>query len=288
MNALEDPIWQMVAILTGKVEGSEMVAVLSAFVDESGTGDEPNVVLAAIVSSVSGWLDFNANWQELLTDNRLSYAHFTDMRKGRDQYEGWSIAKKEEFSRRSMRIIKANCFFGFTVSLNKELYKKYVERCRAERIGPDSAYALCAREVFGFAVRTAKDYFGYTSPMNFIFEAGHRNATYAAAVFNDLKEHSEIKDRLGFFSLEDKKKLRPLQGADHIAHQGRRNEAKALRTGGIITVAKAKYDWQFESVQKDGCPILYWSIDQEMLDFYGEQHKVLKGIKNRKKREAKA
>ena len=61
MSAFEDPIWQMVAILNGKVEGNEMIAVLSAFVDESGTGDEPNVILAALVSDVNGWLAYNGS-----------------------------------------------------------------------------------------------------------------------------------------------------------------------------------------------------------------------------------
>lgn len=284
MNAREDPIWQMVAILNGKVEGDELVAVLSAFVDESGTGDEPKVVLAAIVSDVNGWLNFNAEWQAGLDADGLEYAHYTDMRQGRGRYEGWSIKKKDGVSRRNFATIKQNCLFGFTVSLDKELYKSsYLKKCQAERMGADSAYALCAREVFGYAIHLARTHFQIAAPMNFIFESGHRNSTNAAAVFNDLKAHSVEKDSFGFFSLEDKKKLKPLQGADHLAHQGRRGEPKALKEGFIEVLGNAYAD-ALVSVQQDGCPVFYWPITEEMLDFYREQHRVLRKLKIREKR----
>ena len=273
----------MVAILNGKVDGSEPIVMLSAFVDESGTGDEPNVVLAAVMSNVEGWITFNPEWQRLLDENRLDYAHFKDLRKGCGQYEGWSINQKERFSRACMAAMKQHCIMGFTVSLNKQLYaEKYRDPCRQDRISPDSAYALCAREVFGWAARMTDEYIDYRGPINFVFESGHRNAPNAAAVFADLKAHSDIRDRLGFFALEDKKKLRPLQAADQIAHQARRSEAEALKNKTFTAVDSAHYVGNLTSVVTAGCPFFYFALDEEMLEFHRQQQRVLRGIKRRK------
>ena len=274
----------MVALLNGRVEGAELVVVLSAFVDESGTGDEPNVILAALVGEVNGWLAFNAEWQTMLDVNEVDHAHYKDMRGSRPPFRGWTMNKKERFSRTSYAIIKERCLFAFTVSLSKALYReKYREPCLAEGISPDSAYALCAREVFGYAINMAEKHLGYTEPMNFIFEAGHVNSTNAAAVFEDLKEHSEVGQRLGFFALEDKKKLKPLQGADHLAHQGRRSEAAQLKKG-FIEVDANRYSEDFSSIHADGCPVFYWAFTEEMLDYHRRQHHVLKGIRKRKRK----
>lgn len=280
---LDDPLVALIASIHGQVDGGEWVMVVSCFVDEAGTGDEPNVILAGLVADLNGWLAFNSSWQEQLNEHQVPFAHMVDMKNTRGVFADWDTPRSSKFSRGNLKIIKANCAFGFTVSLSKQLYHEQYRADFPPKVSPDSAYGLCAREVFGRALTLSADLFGYEGPINFIFESGHKNSGNAAQIFQDLKAHSTEGERYGFFALADKQRTRPLQGADQIAYLARRHEPEALRTDSFKKVLAKQYAGAPTSVQKDGCPIFYYGIKEDALTFFREQALVLRKHKQRSK-----
>jgi hypothetical protein len=205
------------------------LVLVKAFVDESGTGGNPRVMMAAVVARAHRWHGFNAKWGKLLKKEHLDhigYSHIVDMENGRDPFRGWDRRQTAKFVEQTAPLLKHYGDFGTTVALSIEDHKQHYLSHLTARARRESPYGVCARILIESVVCEAMEAFGYGTVVNFVFERSQHFES-ARCAFNDLKEHvPAIAPNLGRIELGEKT-VPGLQAADAISSIGRRNEPTA-------------------------------------------------------------
>jgi hypothetical protein len=213
--------------LHGRWEREAVFVLITAFVDESGTGREPKVFLGALAAPAHRWFAFNRHWDRLLRAERIEYSHIVDMENGRHPFEGWGMARTRPFVRRAARRMNRNCDFGFTAVLAKSDYQEYYLAKLSSKAAKDSPYGLCARAIIEQVTTEAVTVYGANTVVNFVVEDSQHFAG-VKRVFDELKEYvGAVAPHLGTITPGKKKEFGGLQGADLVASLGRRSEPTA-------------------------------------------------------------
>jgi hypothetical protein len=201
--------------------------LLSAYIDESGIGGQPRVMLGALVARASRWHGFNWGWRKLLRSEGIPFSHLVDMENGDPPFEGWGKSRCGPFVGQAFRLVNKHLEFGLTAVLGVDDYQTAYRVALPKRTPKDSAYGLCARAVIENIMMEARTSFGEDTRVNFVFE-DNQHFEDARRIFNDLKAHvPEISGNMGTITAGEKRDFPGLQASDLIASLGRRAEPNA-------------------------------------------------------------
>lgn len=196
--------------------------ILNAYYDESGThGGSPVTVLAGIVGSVDAFVPFDREWKKVLSKYGLEYVHAKHLVHRQGMFKGWTEQRRWRLECDLMYVLQEhkNIFVNRAALFEDDYLTFYKGKRPEKRERLDSRYALCFRAFLHFLPvyhrRTFVD-----GQVNFILEAGHRNAGDALRVFNEMKSDRSFPHRngLGAISFDTKASFPALQAADMFAY----------------------------------------------------------------------
>jgi hypothetical protein len=214
--------------------------LVTAYVDESGTGGQAKVMLGALISRAIRWHRFHRDWQQLLDSERVEFSHLVAMETREPPFENWGKLRTSTFVARAIDPITKNVDFGMTSALSREDYQHHYRTKLSERAHKDSQYGLSARALIDGVSREACAVYGNDIRINFIFEDSH-HFQEAKRVFDELRDYvSSVGRYLGTIRPGLKREFGALQAADILASLGRRSEPTANFTSDIDWGVTAK------------------------------------------------
>lgn len=201
--------------------------LVTAFVDESGTGREPKILLGSLVAAAHRWHAFHRHWGRLLKKEEIEFSHIVAMENKDPPFEDWGRVRTRPFVRRAAQRMNKNCDFGFTAVLSRDDYKTHYLANLSSRAARDSAYGLCARAIIESVTLEAIAVYGSSTVVNFVFE-NSQHFEGVRRIFLELKEYvTPVAGNLGTISPGEKRDFGGLQAADLIASLSRRSEPTA-------------------------------------------------------------
>jgi hypothetical protein len=235
--------------------------LVRAFIDESGTGGDPRIMLGALVARAHRWHAFHQHWQRLLDTEGIEFSHVVAMENKEPPFEDWGMQRTAAFVRRARKRMDKNCDFGMTVALSLDDHEKHFRSKLAKRTHRDSCYGTCARAMMAAVTAESISVFGPDTILNFVFENNDRFED-ARRIFNDYKTHGgRIAHHLGKIAPGEKREFGGLQGADLVASLGRRNEPTAKFTPVMIGASGRKVG--------DRMRIFHVALNEELLGDFG-------------------
>jgi Protein of unknown function (DUF3800) len=196
--------------------------ILTAHYDESGThAGAPLTVLAGFVGSSDEWVGFEREWRKVLKKHKITHIRAKHLWHHQKQHRGWTEAQEFELINDCLYVFQEfKQIFASKTILREEDYKLfYVSDGPARKERLDSRYALCFRAFMHFLPHLHHSRFAHGA-INFVLEAGHRNAGDAVRVFNELKSDRNFigRDAIGMISFGAKRDSPALQAADMLAY----------------------------------------------------------------------
>jgi hypothetical protein len=196
--------------------------IVVTYIDEAGThGAAPHMVMGALVGRLAQWTYFDKKWRKMLRRNGIAYFHSKEWKHKQGPFKGWKDDKRAALIERASDIQRDATLFGLTVKIQQEDYfQNYKSGDCPKKVPLDSMYGLCFRHVVVFVVDTlARSLNRSDIEVNFVLEAGHKNAGDAVRIFDQMKNDKSGRPvALGTLALEGKKKFYGLQGADLVSH----------------------------------------------------------------------
>jgi hypothetical protein len=118
--------WHLQSLIgVGEDNRNRIVAVLRAYIDDTGTHDEPGTqygqlpgsdVTGAVgyVATVAGWAKFDMDWRIALADEGIGAAdfHAFDLQWKKGAFDGWCDPRRDAFVERLSKIIDRRLLFG--------------------------------------------------------------------------------------------------------------------------------------------------------------------------------
>jgi hypothetical protein len=203
-----------------------LYGVFTGYYDESGThGGSPFTILAGFVGSAENWARFEREWSKVLRNHGITHLRAKQLFHRQKQHKGWKDRQIERLWNDILYVIqdRRDDFFASKTLLREDDYtRSYVDGGPLKRERLDSRYALCLRAFLDFnpLFFTDRGRRHAEVPVNFVLEAGHRNAPDALRVFNEVKSDKRIPHRhlIGSISFGEKKEFPALQAADMLAY----------------------------------------------------------------------
>lgn len=197
--------------------------IFTAYYDESGTHQgSPITVLAGFVGDTDGWIEFDREWRKILLKYDLRFIRAKQMFHRQSAFAGWSAKQIGHLAADIMYVLQERRLFHVSkIVLKENDYRRYYVGdgpiSKRERL--DTRYGLCLRSSLNFhPMLLAK--LDRDSSINFVLEAGHRNAGDALRVFNEIKDdrNQPWSRALCSISFGAKTDFPALQAADLVAY----------------------------------------------------------------------
>lgn len=214
-------------MITLSADGERAIAVIEAYLDESGTHEGASlVVVAGWVGDRKAWKSFTKEWRGVLQRAGVEYFHAND-------------PKCERLKPLLVRAILKRHLLGVAWSVNRLDFKEIASNKFMSRFG--NAYSTCAYLCVGLINGLAKKD-GWPS-VALVFEAGQPSADFIYKTVNAMIGEPED-HRLHSITFLNKKApgAIPLQAADFLSHVIATNETKWINqfdaSGKVIPVVK--------------------------------------------------
>ncbi|HET9639934.1 MAG TPA: hypothetical protein VFP12_12085 [Allosphingosinicella sp.] len=218
------------ALATVGADGSELLMLASAFVDES-YGDDGRLMLAGLIASWDKWRGFGIDWTHLLKQAEVPYAHFYEMDRNQGPFsdrEVWGRGRKGAFIKAQTDIMRKWCELGVTVSIDLAAYKRVYREQMPPKVSSYSAYGVAGLEMVLCVQRHCFQLFSDADTINFVWERGHQNLPNVQEIFHDLKDcYGEKARSLGAFIPLSRTEAPPLCIVDQLCVSARRIEPEA-------------------------------------------------------------
>lgn len=211
------------------------MVMLSAFFDESYNHRTKDNAKSPLVYTVAGcvgtqwqWTKFQKKWKRVLDGENLPFFHMTDFDNPHDKVYGkWPKEKKVEFLKTLHKIMERNSLRRFSVGI---VMSDYDGLTNAEKYAFGNNPHLCAIITCMKHIGVWANQSAYKERMQYIFEAGSRYDADVRRFFKDLTEEEKEYYRVGGDSYQDKKRFPPLQAADIIALETRKELSRQLES----------------------------------------------------------
>jgi Protein of unknown function (DUF3800) len=206
--------------------------ILTAYYDESGThSGSPITVLAGFVGNANDWVDFDREWRKILNKYNITHVHAKHLWHRQGQHKKWSIDQAGDLWSDLIYVVqeRKQIFASKTVLLSDDYKHFYLLDGRAPKERLDSKYALCFRSFLYFYPKNHYEQYPIGG-VNFVLEAGHRNAGDAIRVFNEIKGNKNFswREAIGSLTFGAKQDFPALQAADMLAYWLNAAECKGL------------------------------------------------------------
>jgi hypothetical protein len=106
-------VFSQICAAIGTTDDS-LIAMLEAYFDESGNDDRSNIfTVAGFIATRSQWEAFEAEWKELLADEKIERFHRVDLEWFRGDFHrdyGWDEARRNRVVREAQETYRSACF----------------------------------------------------------------------------------------------------------------------------------------------------------------------------------
>jgi len=248
--------------------------VIRAFFDDSGKESDLDnrIVCVAGYLAPDGlyWETFGQTWRHQLFKHGISWLHMKDFMQDQDEYKklGWDWPKKKEVLDNFVAVIRGSQLIGVGVGVDAAAWKKIPKE--VTKIQGD-AQQFCFLRIMKMIVDRVKA----TLPRDFVSVHFDCDIAFTPARFHrflGVREHDEdAKAYLKSFSVSDAKIFLPLQAADLLAWESRKELIRKI--GGFES--RPEFQRLFEIIP--GFPADYIG------EFWNEEeieNRILKKIKD--------
>ncbi len=145
--------------------------MLTAYVDDSGTGANDAIAVAAGYVATQHMGDrFQTRWQVLLRKYEIRQMHRSDLETFHGEFKTWDPAKRTDFLKKTHAIIRNCTYSGIGLALVKSDYEKVIANHPGQ--ANFGVYAWCAQGCLAAAIHLWQHQNGLNEPVRFVFEAG--------------------------------------------------------------------------------------------------------------------
>ncbi len=198
------------------------MTMLTAFLDESGSADDPQAVsfsIAGYVAPAEEWEHFQERWQDVLGRPQYAaeYFHCREAMHRRGVFKGWPRGRIDELYRHLLAILKTYASRGVASAVQLNSFRKLVTGHALQKI--DSPYSLCLQSCMLLIQKLVLAEFG-EDRIILIIDRNEKFRHEVVELFEKVKERGEIAgdplriDRIDFRSAG---KTPGLQAADVLA-----------------------------------------------------------------------
>jgi hypothetical protein len=228
------PIGRLALSLYPAEPGARLFVAFNAYYDESGThAGSPVTVLGGFVGSADEWACLDRDWRKVLAKHDLRFIRAKQLYHREEPFRGWSD--------KQYRHLWADIFYAIQERRGLHLSKivlrdtdyaqHYLQNGPKRKERLDTRYALCMRcalHTYPMALDRKND-----GPVNYVLEAGHKNAGDALRVFNEVKQSKDIgwRKSIGALSFGSKVDFPALQAADFVSYWFYRTELMKIKRG---------------------------------------------------------
>jgi Protein of unknown function (DUF3800) len=201
-----------------------LVLVLTCYLDDSGTADEPFVTIAGYLGPYALWTSFERAAKLVLDHCDVDVVSGKQLHRTKGDFKGWKIRKKEKFVTALQRHLKDAAVFGMTFSIEKEPYAR--AKIVHGKNKNESAYGYAFRIVMDtiFRSKFVREAFAQKGwRTNIVIEQGNKNNADANRIYNHQLIHAPYGKLLGGFTEAPKDSTISLQMADLLAYYSRRH-----------------------------------------------------------------
>lgn len=256
--------------------------ILTAYYDESGThAGAPLTVLAGFVAPVEEWAHFDREWFKILRKHGIAYVRAKELFHRQKQFKRWTDKQVRHLWADMLYVLQEHkgVFASKTVILDEDYRLFYISDGPAKRERLDTKYALCFRFLLDWhpvMLRSMRP----EGSVNFVLEAGHKNAGDALRVFNELKESPTYpaRDAIGFMSFGSKRDTPGLQAADALAYWFYKTECSNLEDDYYYELSDLEEE--LEEMGKDiiGCVITPRAMTDLRKNYLRKQKKQVHSV----------
>lgn len=201
--------------------GGYTLQLVESYFDES----ESHGVLcvAGYLFEKGACVELSAQWGNVLSDHDLDYFHMVDCAHNTGQFKGKSKAECIEIQTKLINLIKQYAIRGYTVSFELR-YAHLLPSAHAHGLEIVSPYSLCCYFCLMFC-RQCAETMKFSGEIAYFFESGHKHSGEAHRLMDVIFASETLREfyRYGGHAFLDKKKARPLECADLLAWQWRKN-----------------------------------------------------------------
>jgi Protein of unknown function (DUF3800) len=215
----------LVSGLSSRDRRNRDLAMLQCFIDDSGHGTKPVLVLAGFVASVEAWLAFSDDWQAVL-DQKPAFDYLRMREAWGCRYPVWSENERDRRLPLFREVIMKHALAGIQIAVPLEPYKRTVGQIPGWKDSYQYALYLLMKD---YRRHHAK--LGLERDVTFIFDEQRRQRRRIDKAWDFFQKQGTgplLEIMGGRPKFEDDKKVKPLQAADFAAWVSRRRTAAAL------------------------------------------------------------
>lgn len=215
------PIGRLALSLYPAEPCKRLFSVFTAYYDESGTHKgSPITVLAGFIGDAEGWADFEREWRKILVKHDLRFVRAKQLFHRQGPYRSWPDKQFDHLRADLLYVLQEHKDFQVSkiILRDEDYYRFYISDGPAssrERL--DTKYALCARIALHF-FPIMHNRLESKHAINFVLEAGHRNAGDALRVHTEMKTKASWARSIGTIAFGMKDEFPALQAADLISY----------------------------------------------------------------------
>jgi hypothetical protein len=208
-------------------------AVIRCFLDDSGKDNNPSeriVVMAGYIADESSWNHLTEQWHHLLFKWGISEVHMRTFIPLQGEYvaKNWTPPQRDAILAEFIRAIRISDLTGFGIAVDADAWRSLSREIRTSDGGDGSAHDFC----FARILRQVKNRIKIVRPRDFISVQVDADQEFSPTRFkrySSIKEHDEeMRWYLGEISFSDPKIFAPLQAADLLAWETRKQLIQKL------------------------------------------------------------
>jgi hypothetical protein len=211
--------------------------IVTAYIDESGTHEpSPASVMAGYLAEARQWRKFEKRAAKCLSRYRVNICHAIDLKRGDNDFRGWSVDKKLAFIDDLQHIMNETLECGHLVVLKSDDYDIfYGNRERPKKVIRDTKYGVLFRSIVACFVKhiaQTERWQQKVKGFQIVLESGHPNSGDAVRLFEFAR--SQLGNRsagLAGVSFKPKLDCLPLAAADLLAYGAYVTETGGKRIG---------------------------------------------------------
>jgi hypothetical protein len=213
-----DFIGELCIALAHRWEPERRFMVFTGCFDESGTHAGSSVsTVAGYIGEARQWRKYEKRTAKLFKRYGVKVFHAIDVRRGHDDFKGWTVDRKLEFLDDFQHIINETLESGVAAFIREEDYKYYLGLNWPRKARWGSKYTIMFRACFAHAVDIVGHIENIKEPrLHVAIEDGHDNVEDARRSYNWVRDRLPSRALAGL-TLGDKSEL-PLAAADNFAH----------------------------------------------------------------------